>query len=241
MFVGGAAAMHKFSTAGKFTVAESSIIDSHGTVFTNPVTQTVTVGSPPAAHFTLAQAAPYTGPSYAGGAITFDGSSSTDPNAPAGTINSYSWSFGDGATATGATANHTYAAAGSFTVTLNITDSLGFTASTQLAVTVQTPSKVTGATLVSSKGHYFAAVTATGAGTVAIGSQSATLTGAGTVNVPLTLTSSQLKTLSKGKSVSLSVTVVFTPQVGPASSTPETFTIKGSKRHHKKRHKRHRK
>ncbi|RMG92259.1 MAG: PKD domain-containing protein, partial [Candidatus Dadabacteria bacterium] len=41
--------------------------------------------------------------------VAFDGSASFDPD---GTIVSFAWDFGDGATETGETAEHTYGAAG---------------------------------------------------------------------------------------------------------------------------------
>ena len=69
-------------------------------------------------------------------AVQFDASSSTDG---AGTIRSYAWTFGDGATATGATPTHTFGRAGSYTVTLRITDSAGKTASVSRAVSVSAP------------------------------------------------------------------------------------------------------
>jgi PKD repeat protein len=54
----------------------------------------------------------------------FDGSGSSDSD---GSIVSYDWDFGDGATASGVTASHTYAADGTYTVTLTVTDDLGAT------------------------------------------------------------------------------------------------------------------
>ena len=48
----------------------------------------------------------------------------------------YAWKFGDGATATGATPNHTYAAAGTYTVTLTVTDENGLSRSTTTTATV---------------------------------------------------------------------------------------------------------
>lgn len=54
----------------------------------------------------------------------FDASASSDPD---GTIASYAWDFGDGKTGTGATPEHTYAAAGTYTVKLTVTDHRGGT------------------------------------------------------------------------------------------------------------------
>jgi len=53
-----------------------------------------------------------------------------------GTINAYSWTFGDGGTSTAASPSHTYTAAGTYTVTLKVTDNTGATNSTSKSVTV---------------------------------------------------------------------------------------------------------
>jgi PKD repeat protein len=65
--------------------------------------------------------------------VAFDGSTSSDPD---GSIVSYAWSFGDGGSATGATASRTYQAAGSYTAGLTVTDNQGATHSTTVAITV---------------------------------------------------------------------------------------------------------
>jgi PKD repeat protein len=65
--------------------------------------------------------------------LSVDGSASSDPD---GTIAGYAWDFGDGGTATGATAQHTYATAGTFTVKLTVTDNTGATGETTKTVTV---------------------------------------------------------------------------------------------------------
>lgn len=57
-------------------------------------------------------------------ACSFDGSGSSDSD---GTIASYAWDFGDGSNGTGATPQHTYASAGTYTVKLTVTDDDGGT------------------------------------------------------------------------------------------------------------------
>ena len=65
---------------------------------------------------------------------SFDGSGSSDPG---GSVASYSWNFGDGSPAgSGATPQHTYAAAGTYQVTLTVTSNQGATGSVTHAVTV---------------------------------------------------------------------------------------------------------
>ena len=54
--------------------------------------------------------------------LSVDGTSSTDAD---GSIAAYEWSWGDGQTGTGAAAGHTYAADGSYTVELTVTDDGG--------------------------------------------------------------------------------------------------------------------
>ncbi|HEX7815186.1 protease pro-enzyme activation domain-containing protein [Dyella sp.] len=53
-----------------------------------------------------------------------------------GTISSYAWTFGDGGTSTSASPSHTYSAAGTYTVTLKVTDSTGATNTKTGSVTV---------------------------------------------------------------------------------------------------------
>ena len=68
--------------------------------------------------------------------MSTDASASADPD---GTIASYAWDFGDGATATGVTATHAYAVEGPYTVRLTVTDGAGATATTTRDVTVVRP------------------------------------------------------------------------------------------------------
>ena len=68
--------------------------------------------------------------------VAFDGSASADPD---GSIASYAWTFGDGSTATGATASHAYVTGGSFTATLQVTDNRGAVDTATRQITVQQP------------------------------------------------------------------------------------------------------
>ncbi|NTW41636.1 MAG: PKD domain-containing protein, partial [Cellulomonadaceae bacterium] len=62
-----------------------------------------------------------------------NGAGSTDPD---GTVVGYAWTFGDGGTGTGSTASHTYAADGTYTVRLTVTDDDGATGTVAHDVTV---------------------------------------------------------------------------------------------------------
>jgi PKD repeat protein len=67
---------------------------------------------------------PYSG--KLGTAVSFSSAGSTDPD---GSIASYAWTFGDGATSTQANPNHTYTAVGGYSVALTVTDNAGATSS----------------------------------------------------------------------------------------------------------------
>jgi PKD repeat protein len=86
---------------------------------TNAVTHQVTVAPPP----NQAPVAAFTS-SCNGLTCTFDGSGASDAD---GVVAAHAWDFGDGQTATGPTATHTYATAGTKTVTLTVTDDDGAT------------------------------------------------------------------------------------------------------------------
>jgi PKD repeat protein len=62
---------------------------------------------------------------------------SVGSNDPDGSIVSYAWLFGDGASAIGPTASHTYAGDGTFTITLTVKDNMDATGAATEIVTVQ--------------------------------------------------------------------------------------------------------
>ncbi len=69
--------------------------------------------------------------------VQFDGSGSSTSDGS--TINSYTWNFGDGTTATGVSVSHTYAAAGKYTVTLTIITNQNDTAKATASIYLVAP------------------------------------------------------------------------------------------------------
>lgn len=88
------------------------------------------IPSPPWPSFAVKP--PIAGPGYA---IMFDASSSS-PEGYNDTITSYSWSFGDGYTATGRVVSHSYNKLGNYTVTLTVRDAEGFSNTTSKIVRI---------------------------------------------------------------------------------------------------------
>lgn len=122
---------HPYAAAGTYQV-KLTVTDNAGA--TNAVTHPVTVAAAnqsPTAAFTS---------TASGLTASFDGTGSSDPD---GTIASYAWDFGDGGTSTAPSPSHPYAAAGTFQMTLAVTDNQGATGSVTQPITVSTPTVVT--------------------------------------------------------------------------------------------------
>ena len=68
--------------------------------------------------------------------VNFDALGSSDPG---GAIASYSWTFGDGGTATGPQPSYIYAADGTYTATVTVTDNGGLTSTATKVITVGAP------------------------------------------------------------------------------------------------------
>lgn len=125
----GASASHAYGSAGTRTVTLTAT-DSNGA--TASAQRSVRVVGDPVAAFSSSPAVP-----NIGDAVSFDGRASSDPGGP---IASYQWSFGDGATGSGAQPSHAYATSGDKTVTLTITADLdGRTGSVTHTVHVNVP------------------------------------------------------------------------------------------------------
>lgn len=101
---------------------------------TSTAVKTVTVWEKPQPDFTA---------SPAKGCIPFDVTFTDKSNPVNGTISTYSWDFGDGTTASGNNAVHTYNNVLSPTVTLTVTNSNGCTASKQISNIVDASAALT--------------------------------------------------------------------------------------------------
>ena len=132
--------------AGDYTVGLSDV-PSNCTVSTaagpNPRTVTVPGGGTGSTTFSVTCTAPNQPPvanftANCNGLTCSFTSTSSDPD---GSIVAYSWTFGDGGTSTAQNPSHTYAAGGTYTVKLTVTDNRGATASASKSVTVSQPNQ----------------------------------------------------------------------------------------------------
>jgi PKD repeat protein len=125
----GVTTTHRFGTLGAYTVT-LTVTDDIGK--TGTASQTVSLGADqvPTADFVYSPtdgAAPAT--------VNFDASVSTPP--PGRSLVGWSWNFGDGGSGAGQRVSHLYAAAGSYVVTLTVTDSSGATKTTTKTVAIR--------------------------------------------------------------------------------------------------------
>lgn len=119
----GTTVQHAFTKAGQYTVT-LTVTDQYGT--TGSATQIVAIWEYPTAVMTTSATtgrAPLT--------VSFDGSGSTSDG---WALTSYTWDFGDGTTATGVTASHTYTIPGRYTASLTVKNLLGWASSTYATI-----------------------------------------------------------------------------------------------------------
>jgi PKD repeat protein len=116
----GITASHTYTAANVYNVVLTVTDDTGktGSIFGVVTVGGVVVPGGLAADFTFTPSAPSEGQT-----VLFDGSLSASATGAA--ITRYSWTFGDGSNDTGATTGHAYTTAGSYVVTLTVTDSRG--------------------------------------------------------------------------------------------------------------------
>lgn len=235
---------HTFTDVGFHTVTlkvSDADGDSASTSTVVHVTGTSTTPDAPVPHIVTNPATP-TG--QAPFAVGFDGTSSVVADGPG----TYAWNFGDGTTATGATASHTYTAAGTYTASLKVTDKGGQIASTAVVITVTAaPSEpvvpiariVTTPTTPTGDAPFsvgFSGSTSTvdeGPGTYAWtfgdGGTATGVTSSHTYNTAGTYTATLKVTDATGDVSTASVTVTVTPKpVEPVSDDTVSVTLRGA-------------
>ncbi len=223
----GVTASHSYAAAGTYGVSVTVTDDQGATnTATTSVTVTAPVNQPPTASFTS---------NCTDLSCSFDANGSSDSD---GNIVSYAWDFGDGSNASGVTTNHSYATAGSYTVSLTVTDDQGATNTSTANVSVTPPAnQAPTASFVPSCTDLACSFDASassdpdgsiasyawdfGDGTTGSGfNPSHTYAVAGTYNVQLTVTDDQGATAS----TSGSVTVSAAPNQAPTASFTSSCT-----------------
>ncbi|MFN8076562.1 MAG: PKD domain-containing protein [Kineosporiaceae bacterium] len=216
----GASTTKTYATSGSYTVT-LTVTDNEGGVGTTTKVVTPANQSPTAAFWVTCTSL----------TCAVDGTASTDPD---GTIASYAWDFGDTTTGTGATASVKYAAPGTYTIKLTVTDNNGATSFVTKDVTVANAKPLPVATV--SCNGLTCAVDGTGSsdpdGTIAgyswdfgdgsplvtDASTTKTYATAGTYTIKLTVTDAE----GASDSTTKDVTVAVTP---PSASFTATCTL----------------
>ncbi|MBS3802152.1 MAG: PKD domain-containing protein [Candidatus Thermoplasmatota archaeon] len=123
--------MHTYQDDGIYTVT-LTVIDNLGS--TDTQTFSVPVGVEANQRPTADPGGPYQG--MVDENIVFDGSQSKDSD---GNLEEYIWDFGDDTTGSGATITHSYSEAGSYLVTLTVTDNYGDSHAESTTVSIESP------------------------------------------------------------------------------------------------------
>ncbi|WFO16751.1 PKD domain-containing protein [Cellulophaga baltica 4] len=228
---------HTFTTAGTYDVTLTVTDDGTPALSSSEVRITITVTAPAnQAPTAVASSDVLTG--EASLAVQFTGDTSSDPDT--GDTLTYAWDFGDGTTATTANPSHTFTTAGTYDVTLTVTDDgTPALSSSEVTITItvtapanQAPTAVASSDVTSGEASLAVQFTGDtssdpdagdiltytwdfGDGTTATtANPSHTFTTAGTYDVKLTVTDNGTPSLSSSE-VTLTITVT-----APANQAP---------------------
>ncbi|WFO16756.1 PKD domain-containing protein [Cellulophaga baltica 4] len=234
---------HSFTTAGTYTVT-LTITDDGTPVLTSTDTITIIVTDANQAPTAVATSDVTSGaPSLA---VQFTGDTSSDPDT--GDTLTYAWDFGDGTTATTANPSHTFTTAGTYDVTLTVTDDgTPALSSSEAAITItvtapanQAPTAVASSDVTSGEASLavqFTGDTSTdpddgdvltyawdfGDGTTATtANPSHTFTTAGTYDVTLTVTDDGTPALSSSE---VTITITVTDANQAPTAVADIFTV----------------
>jgi len=125
---GPAPVRHTYAIGGTFPVTLT--VTGEGGLASARTRPVVVIGKEPVVDFNFAPDTPSIGQE-----VAFT-SQVTDPATPPLTPYTYGWTFGDGGTSTDANPRHTYAAAGTYTVELSVTNARGETGTRERTITV---------------------------------------------------------------------------------------------------------
>jgi PKD repeat protein len=130
--VSASGAAHTYTTPGTYTIT-GTVTDNLGATASKSAAIVISSAAnlPPKAVITATP-----GSAYAPATVSVSAAGSSDPD---GTIASSVLSFGDGTSASGLTASHTFSAAGVYTLTAKVTDNLGASSTASSSVTVKAP------------------------------------------------------------------------------------------------------
>jgi PKD repeat protein len=214
VFVTGslADAEHSYAASGRYQ-AMLTVVDEDGQL--SAVSHPVVVGTAPKASFTESTSAAATGIP-----VAFSATASRDTNA-GGSIHAYVWSFGDGATGTGAATKHAFSRPGVYTVGLTVADALGFTGTATQQITVGPPGRITKLALRKSGRSELLVVTVSGPGAVRVGKSSHTRSAAGSVSFKVG------SAPKKHHQLKLKVIVAYTPRFGPVVTKAYRGVVSG--------------
>jgi len=203
-----------YNQAGTYTI--SLIVTDSSNLSSTPTTQTIVVNEAPVptARFT---ATPTTG--FAPLTVTLDGSQSTSTS---GTITSYQWQSGDGQDKNGQTTPMTYNQAGTYTISLTVTDSSGSsTPTTQTIVVNEAPVPTARFTAVPTNGPESLTVSLDASNSTGNG---ITYQWARSDNIPITETGSTVSTTFE-KGGTYIITLTITDQSGKQDQDERTISV----------------